>query len=60
MTDALSLPPYLALSIFIAACIAGANFRRIWAAEGPAWQLWASGLIAAIGLRVVALIPIAA
>ena len=50
-----SLPPYLALIIFVAACIAGANFRRVWAAEGPPWQLWVFGLVAGVGLMTVAL-----
>ena len=55
MIDAFSLPPTLALAIFVAACIAGANFRRVWAAEGPTWQLWVFGLVAGVGLMTVAL-----
>ena len=54
----LTLSSPLALAIFIAACIGGANFRRVWAREGPTWQLWVSGLIAAFGFMTIALIPL--
>lgn len=55
---AFSLTPYAATLIFVAAVIAGVNFRRVWKAEGPVWQLWAFGVIAAVCLVTVGFVPL--
>ncbi|MQY43043.1 hypothetical protein GG681_10365 [Epibacterium sp. SM1969] len=58
MSD-LTLSPAVALLIFVMACFAGYRYRRVWAAEGPRWQLWLFGGVAAICLGLVAFLPIA-
>ncbi|MEM1377374.1 MAG: hypothetical protein AAGG69_08295 [Pseudomonadota bacterium] len=50
---------YLALVIFIIACVSGHQYRRVWKAEGPSWQLWVFGCTTAVGLLSLAFIPIA-
>ena len=56
----MTLTPLVATLIFLVACLAGYRYRRVWKAEGPAWQLWASGLIAGGALLVLAFVPMAA
>ncbi|MTI10381.1 hypothetical protein [Curvivirga aplysinae] len=46
--------------IFVIACLAGFQYRRVWKAEGPKWQLWLFGLIAAAGLLIVGFTPVGA
>ena len=58
MPDGITLSPLAATAIFVVAVIAGYQYRRIWKAEGPRWQLWIAGLIAAICLLTVAFLPV--
>ncbi|WP_420548063.1 hypothetical protein [Curvivirga sp.] len=44
--------------IFVIACLAGFQYRRVWKAEGPKWQLWLFGLIAAACLLIVGFMPV--
>ncbi len=52
------LTPLTATLIFVVAVIAGYRYRRVWKAEGPRWQLWLFGLIAAICLLAVGFLPL--
>ncbi|MEM6440728.1 MAG: hypothetical protein AAF763_13645 [Pseudomonadota bacterium] len=54
-----ALTPALATAIFVLACWGGYQYRRVWKAEGPAWQLWAFGLIAAASLLALGFVPLA-
>ncbi|MEM6727260.1 MAG: hypothetical protein AAF618_02055 [Pseudomonadota bacterium] len=54
----LTLTPALATAIFVAACLAGMRYRAVWKAEGPRWQLWVTGVMAAACLLTVAFIPL--
>lgn len=54
----LSLPPTLALILFVIGVVAGIQYRRVWKAEGPTVQLWVFGVIAAACLLAVGLIPL--
>lgn len=51
------LSPLLATLIFSASCVAGYKYRRVWKAEGPTYQYWVFGIIAAVGLLVLAFVP---
>ncbi|WP_343565255.1 hypothetical protein [Kiloniella sp. b19] len=53
-----TLTPLSATIFFVVACLAGYKYRRVWKAEGPAWQLWISGLIAAGSLLTLAFVPL--
>nr|WP_299426876.1 hypothetical protein [uncultured Shimia sp.] len=53
------LSPWLATVLFVLACLAGHRYRRAWKEEGPRWQLWVFGLIAALCLLIVGLVPLA-
>ena len=57
-TDALYMTPAVATAIFVAAVLAGYSYRRVWKAEGPAWQLWLFGSIAAVCLLIVGFLPL--
>ncbi|MBI1495050.1 hypothetical protein [Halocynthiibacter styelae] len=57
LTD-LTLPPTLALILFVVAILAGHSFRRVWKAEGARWQLWLFGSVAAICLITVGFLPL--
>lgn len=48
-----------ATALFVIACLAGYRYRHVWKAEGPTWQLWIFGLIAAGALLVLAFVPMA-
>lgn len=52
-----TLSPLIATVIFVAACLAGHHYRRVWKAEGPRWQLWVFGLLAAAGLAILGFVP---
>ncbi len=54
----LTLTPLTATLIFTLACLSGHRYRRVWKAEGPRWQLWLYGLIAAFGLMILGFVPI--
>lgn len=58
MPDGITLSPLTATAIFVVAVVAGYQYRRIWKAEGPRWQLWIAGLVAAICLLTVAFLPV--
>lgn len=53
----MTLTPLIATSVFVIACLAGYNFRRTWASEGPRWQLWLYGTVAGIGLIILGTVP---
>nr|WP_106609311.1 hypothetical protein [Shimia abyssi] len=55
----LTLTPLIATTIFVAACLMGYQYRRVWKSEGPRWQLWIYGVLAASGLLVLGFIPLA-
>lgn len=54
----LTLTPISATLIFLVGCIAGYQYRRIWQADGPDWQLWLSGLTAAGAFLTVGFVPL--
>ncbi|NDV98850.1 hypothetical protein [Salipiger sp. PrR002] len=54
----LTLTPAIATVIFVIACLAGYRYRSVWKAEGPRWQLWLFGLVAAVCLLVLGLTPL--
>ncbi len=56
--DGFFLTPLTATIIFVVAVIAGYRYRRVWKAEGPRWQLWLFGLIAAVCLLTVGFLPL--
>ena len=56
--DELTLTPTVATLIFVMACLAGYRYRTVWKTEGPTWQLWASGLMAAGCLLALGFIPL--
>ncbi|MEL6643764.1 MAG: hypothetical protein AAFQ79_07510 [Pseudomonadota bacterium] len=58
MLSGLILTPPVAVTIFVVACIAGYKFRRIWKDEGPQWQLWLWGGLAAAGLLTLGFTPL--
>ena len=56
----LSLTPPLATVLFVLACLAGYRYRRVWKTEGPRWQLWLFGVVAAAALLTLGVVPMAA
>lgn len=54
----LILSPALATLIFCVTCFAGYRYRRVWKAEGPTYQYWIFGLIAAGGLLILGFVPV--
>ena len=54
----LTLSPMLATAIFVAAILAGHRYRKVWKTDGPRWQLWVFGMLAATGLVVLAFVPL--
>ena len=56
----ITLTPALATGLFVVAVLAGYRYRRTWKAEGPRWQLWVFGVIAALCLLTVGFLPIRA
>ena len=55
-----TLSPAQATLLVVIAVIAGYRSRRVWKTEGPAWQAWLYGLIAAACLIGVAFLPVRA
>ncbi|MEM6824527.1 MAG: hypothetical protein AAF566_05395 [Pseudomonadota bacterium] len=53
-----ALSPVAATLIFVVAVLAGSSYRRVWKAEGPSWQLWLFGLLAAACLGLVGFLPL--
>jgi hypothetical protein len=56
--DGFFLTPFSATLIFVVAVLAGYRYRRVWKAEGPRWQLWLFGLVAAVCLLTVGFLPL--
>ncbi|WP_241488783.1 hypothetical protein [Shimia sp. SK013] len=56
----ITLSPPLATGLFVLFVLSGHRFRKVWKDEGPRWQLWLSGVIAAVCLLTVALFPLTA
>jgi len=50
----------IATVIFTLACLCGMQYRRVWKAEGPRWQLWLYGAFAALGLLFLGFVPMGA
>lgn len=57
LASQITLTPLIATILIFLAVLAGNRYRRIWKAEGPRWQLWVFGLIAAAALLVLAFVP---
>jgi len=55
----LMLTPVSATLMFVTACLAGYRYRAVWKAEGPSWQLWLFGLVAAGCLLTLGFVPMA-
>ncbi|THH34783.1 hypothetical protein E4Z66_17630 [Aliishimia ponticola] len=53
-----TLTPTLATILFVIACLCGYKYRRVWKAEGPRWQLWLWGVLAAAGLLILGFVPL--
>ncbi|KMW56214.1 hypothetical protein AIOL_001166 [Candidatus Rhodobacter oscarellae] len=54
----LSLSPAVATILFCVTCLAGYRYRQVWKAEGPRYQYWIFGGIAAAGLLALGFIPL--
>ncbi|MGH1355105.1 MAG: hypothetical protein ACRBBS_08510 [Thalassovita sp.] len=54
-----ALTSLIATVIFVLACLCGYQYRRVWKAEGPRWQLWLFGVLAAAGLLILGFVPMA-
>ncbi len=54
----LTLTPAVATVLFVVAVVAGHRYRRTWKADGPRWQLWVYGCIAAGCLLTVGFLPL--
>jgi uncharacterized membrane protein HdeD (DUF308 family) len=59
-SDPFTLTPAIAVVLIFAAVLAGNRYRRVWKAEGPRWQLWLFGLVAAACLLTLAFVPMQA
>jgi hypothetical protein len=55
---AFTLTPFAATIIFVVSCLSGYQYRRVWKAEGPQWQLWFYGLITATGFLTLGFTPL--
>ncbi|MBY6003043.1 hypothetical protein KUV62_03940 [Salipiger bermudensis] len=53
----LTLTPASATVLFVIACLAGYRYRTVWKTEGPRWQLWLFGTVAAVLLLALGLLP---
>lgn len=56
--DTLYLTPMPATLLFVLAVLAGHRYRKVWKAEGPRWQLWLTGAVAAACLLALGFLPI--
>ncbi|MEM9783598.1 MAG: hypothetical protein AAF899_14120 [Pseudomonadota bacterium] len=56
--SAITLTPLSATVLFVIAVLAGYRYRRVWKNEGPRWQLWLFGAVAAACLLAVGFIPL--
>jgi len=57
LASQITLTPLIATILIFLAVLAGNRYRRVWKAEGPRWQLWLFGLIAAASLLTLAFVP---
>ncbi len=57
MTDIVLTPP-IATLILVVTCLAGFQYRRVWKAEGPRYQYWVFGILAATGILVLGFVPL--
>lgn len=53
------LSPAVAVALFVVAVVAGTLYRSVWKTEGPRWQLWLFGVVAALCLLTVGFVPLA-
>lgn len=53
----MTLTPLTATLLIFVAVLAGNRYRRVWKAEGPRWQLWLFGLVAAAALLTLGFLP---
>jgi len=53
-----TLTPTIATTVFVLTCICGYQYRRVWKAEGPTYQYWVFGVLAAAGLLLLGFVPI--
>jgi len=58
MLNDVVLSPMLATVIFCVTCLAGYRYRRVWKTEGPVYQYWLFGGIAASGLLLLGFVPV--
>ncbi|MEM7073961.1 MAG: hypothetical protein AAGA28_04890 [Pseudomonadota bacterium] len=58
MEQGFFLTPVVATTIFLLACLAGHRYRKVWKSEGPRWQLWLTGLTAALCLLTLGFLPV--
>ncbi|MDA5095309.1 hypothetical protein O2N63_14570 [Aliiroseovarius sp. KMU-50] len=56
--ESLTLTPFTATIVFVLAVLAGHRYRAVWKAEGPRWQLWLYGIVAALGLMLLGFLPL--
>jgi hypothetical protein len=59
LASQITLTPLSATILIFLAVLAGNRYRRVWKAEGPRWQLWLFGLIAAAALLALGFVPMA-
>ena len=59
LASQITLTPLIATILIFLAVLAGNRYRRVWKAEGPRWQLWLFGLIAAAALLTLGFVPMA-
>jgi hypothetical protein len=52
------MTPATATLVFVFAVVAGYQYRRVWKSDGPRWQLWVWGGIAALCLVIVSFVPV--
>ncbi len=56
--DDITLTPLTATAVFVLAVLAGYRYRRVWKTQGPAWQAWLFGSIAAACLLALGFVPL--
>ena len=56
--DGLVLTPTTAVAALVAGVLAGYRYRHVWRTEGPAWQAWLYGTIAAACLLALSFLPL--